>query len=109
MDPIVIEKKEELDKGWRFIVEVGTHEETQVGFAVTIDKDYWQELTLGKFPPERLLRESLRFLLLKQSRNAIVRDLGNDFSLRNIQTLFYSYERRMKMALFGTEYPKKQE
>ena len=105
MDPIVIQKKEELENGWWFIVEIGTHGETKIGFGVSIDKDYWQQLTMGKFPPERLLRESFRYLLLKESRTSIVKDLGNEFSLRSIQTIFYSYERRMKRALFGTEYP----
>lgn len=107
MDPIVIRKKEELDNGWKFIVEVGTNEETIIGFGVSIDKEYWQQLTLGKFPPERLLRESFRYLLLKGPRTSILRDLGNEFSLRNIQTVFYSYERRIKRALFGTEYPER--
>jgi hypothetical protein len=106
MDPIVIGKKEETQDGWRFIVEVGTHGETKIGFAVNIDKEYWKQLTLGKFPPERLLKESFRYLLLKEPRTSIVKDLGNEFSLRNIQTMFYSYERRIRRALFKTEYPR---
>lgn len=105
MDPIFITRKEELKDGWRFIIEVGTHEETKVGCGVTLDREYYRELTLGKFQPERLMRESFRYLLLKTSMHSVVRDLGNEFNLRNIQTMFYSYERRMKMALFGTEYP----
>jgi len=105
MDPIVIGKKEELDNGWKFIVEVGTNEETMIGFGVSIDKEYWQQLTLGKFPPERLLRESFHYLLLKEPGTSVVRDLGHEFNLRSIQTIFYSYERRIKRALFGTEYP----
>jgi len=107
MDPIVIRKKEELDNGWKFIVEVGTNEETIIGFGVKIDNDYWEQLTLGKFPPERLLTESFRYLLLKDSKNSVVRDLGHEFNLRSIQPIFYSYERRMKRALFGTEYPER--
>jgi len=107
MDPIVIYKKEELDNGWKFIVEVGTHEETIIGFGVKIDKDYWQELTLEKFPPERLLKESFRYLLLKESKNFIATELGHEFNLRSIQPIFYSYERRMKRALFKTEYPER--
>lgn len=104
MDPIAIVNKEELENGWRFVVEIGSHEETKVGFGVQVNKDYWQELTLGKFPPERLVKESFRYLLAKEPKTSIIRDLGNNFSLQNIQTMFYSYERRMRRALFGKEH-----
>lgn len=107
MDRIVIQRKEEREDGWRFVVEVGIHEGDKVGFSVSVSKEYWQELTFEKFSPERLLKETLRFLFAKETtKTAVVRELGNSFDLKDVQTHYYSYERRMKMALFGTEYPK---
>ena len=106
MDPIVIQRKEETDKGWRFIVEVGTQGEYKMGFAILIDKEYWHKLTLEKFPPERLLTETFKFLFAKEiTKTAVARELGKAFDLRDIPDQYYSYERRIKMVLFGTEYP----
>ena len=107
MDSIVIQRKEEVENGWRFVVEVGSTGDTRVGFAVLVEKEYWQDLTLERFSPERLLKETFRFLFAKEiTKTAVVRKLGNYFDLRNLPDHYYSYERRMKMALFGTEYPK---
>lgn len=109
MDPVVIQRKEETENGWRFIVELGTHEENKIGFAVSIDREYWQNLTLGKFPPEFLVRETFRFLLAKEGiKTALLRSVGHHFDLRDIAEHYYSHERRMKMALFGTEYPERE-
>ena len=106
MDPIVIQRKEETNKGWRFVVEVGIQAEYRVGFLVSVDKDYWQELTLSKHSPERLIQETFRFLLAKETtKTALVRELGNSFNLKDVEEKYYSYKRRIKMALFGTEYP----
>ena len=107
MGHIVIQRKEETNNGWRFIVEAGSTGDTKVGFAILVDEEYWRKLTFGKFPPERLLKETLKFLFAKETTNtAVVRELGNSFNLKELPDHYYSYERRMKMALFGTEYPK---
>ena len=106
MDPILIQRKEEVENGWRFIVEVGGQAEYRVGFSVSVDRDYWQELTLGKYSPERLVQETFHFLLAKETtKTALVREIGNSFNLRDLLNIYYSYERRIKMALFDTEYP----
>ena len=106
MGHIVIQRKEETNNGWRFIVEAGSTGDTKVGFAILVDEEYWRKLTFGKFPPERLLKETLKFLFAKETTNtAVVRELGNSFNLKELSDHYYSYERRMKMALFGTEYP----
>lgn len=106
MDPTVIQRKEETDNGWQFIVEVGKQAEYRVGFLVSVEEDYWQKLTLSKYPPERLVQETFRFLLAKETTTtALVREIGNSFNLKDLPSTYYSYERRMKMALFGTEYP----
>lgn len=106
MEPLIIQRKEEMDNGWRFIVEIGKQESDKVGFAVFIDKEYWKELTLEKFSPERLIKETFVFLLLKEiTKTALIRQLGNSFSLKDISNIYYSYERRIKRALFGTEHP----
>jgi hypothetical protein len=107
MEPVIIQRVEERDNDWRFIVEVGAQEGDKVGFSITVEKKYWQELTLERFPPEQLLKETLKFLLAKETtKTAVVRELGNSFHLKTIAANYYSYERRMKMALFGTEHPK---
>ena len=106
MDSITIQQNEETENGWRFVVEVGSISDNKVGFAIFVDKEYWQKLTFGKFPPERLITETLRFLFAKETtKTAVVRELGNSFDLKDLPDRYYSYERRMKMALFGTEHP----
>lgn len=109
MDPVIIQRKEETEQGWRFVIEVGRHEDVKVGFAVSADREYVKELTLGKHEAERLIAETFKFLLAKEfTKTALVRELGNSFDLRDVAARYYSYERRMKMALFGTEYPEKE-
>ncbi|MDP4007524.1 MAG: hypothetical protein Q8P55_02975 [bacterium] len=106
MEPLVIQRMEETNEGWRFIVEIGRQDAVKIGFAATLDRDYWKELTFQKHSPERLIQETFRFLLAKEvAMTAVVRELGNSFNLRDIPTHYYSYERRMKFALFGTDHP----
>ncbi|MDP2736122.1 MAG: hypothetical protein Q8P12_08065 [bacterium] len=109
MEPVIIQRKEDTEQGWRFIIEIGRHEDAKVGFAVTVDRDYFTQLTLGKHEPERLVLETFKYLLAKETtKTAVVRELGNTFNLKDVSERYYSYERRMKMALFGTEYPEKE-
>ena len=81
MDSITIQQSEETENGWRFVVEVGSLGDTRVGFAILVDKEYWQKLTFGKFPPERLIKETLNFLFEKEkTKTAVVRELGNSLT-----------------------------
>ncbi|MDO8474541.1 MAG: hypothetical protein Q7S62_03310 [bacterium] len=91
MDAIHIDKKEDTADGWRFVVEVGP-DFNKIGFVVFLDKDYWTELTGGKYSPDELVTRSFRFLLAREPRTSVQRS----FHIRDIQRNFSTYEERMK-------------
>ena len=91
MDVIQITKKEETADGWRFVVEVGP-DFNKIGFAAFLDKDYWSELTDGRYSPEEFVMRSFRFLLQREPRTSIQRSLH----IRDIQRHFSTYEESMK-------------
>ena len=94
MDAIQITKKEETADGWRFVVEIGP-DFNKIGFSVFLDKDYWNELTSGKYSPDEFVMRSFRFLLQREPRTSIMRS----FHLRDIQRHFSTYEEKMKGTL----------
>jgi hypothetical protein len=55
---------------------------------VTVRPDYYQKLTEGKVPPERLVERSFDFLLERESNRSIL----SSFDLSVIQRYFPEYE-----------------
>jgi hypothetical protein len=55
---------------------------------VTVDDDYHRRLTRGKIAKDDMVRKSIRFLLLRESRDEIL----PEFDLRLISHQFPSYE-----------------
>ena len=56
---------------------------------VTIDQDYYYRLTQGAVPEEKLIEESFKFLLDRESKESILRR----FNLKVINRYFPEYEK----------------
>ncbi len=84
MDKVKIESKQENSVGWDFVVSLSQESE----YHVSIERDYWQKLTIGKMPPEELLQKSFQFLLEREPKESILKK----FDLSVIQRYFPEYE-----------------
>ena len=87
--PIRVEKISETT----FAVTV--EDRTTTTHTVTVTKEYWQELTGGSIPPEKLVEKSFKFLLAREPNTSI---LGT-FTLPTIQRYFADYESVMRKML----------
>jgi hypothetical protein len=87
--PIRVEKISETT----FTVTV--EDRTTTTHTVTVAREYWQELTGGSIPPEKLVEKSFEFLLARELNTSI---LGT-FALPTIQRYFADYESVMRKML----------
>ena len=83
MKEIIVKLEDETGEGWVFNVEVDG-----LKYQVTLDKDYYQQLTKEERPPERLIEDSFIFLLQREPKEAILRK----FNLSEIQKHFSEFE-----------------
>ena len=60
--------------------------------AVTLNDDYYQNLTDGKITREELIRRSFEFLLERESKESIL----SKFNVRVIKNYFPEYEEKIK-------------
>ena len=91
MSPISIKDKKETDSGWNFVVETPagtTH-------AVTLSRDYYEELTGGSTTPEKLVWASLSFLIRHESSEKIMQE----FDISDIPNYFPTYIDRISDTL----------
>ena len=70
-----------------FTVKLGEKE-----YNVSLDDQYWQELTGGKISKEELIKNSFDFLLERESKESIL----SRFDLRIISRYFPEYEQEIK-------------
>lgn len=91
MDIVTIKNEEQFENGWKYTVHVGPPGDTQE-YLVTVDWDYWQELTTGKEAPADLVRRSFEFLLAREPRESIL----ERFDLRVINSFFPEYEEEIR-------------
>ncbi len=87
--PITVEKIDETT----FKVTVTSR--TTTTHTVTVTEDYWQKLTGGTTPPEKLIERSFEFLLEREPNTSILRT----FDLPTIQHYFPEYERTIRTML----------
>jgi len=59
---------------------------------VTLDDNYYSELTDRRIPKEILVEKSFKFLLEREPKESIL----SKFDLRNISEYFYDYEHKIK-------------
>lgn len=62
---------------------------------VTVDASYYQQLTEGRVPPEKLVEKSFEFLLERESNTSILRR----FELPVIGNYFPEYETTIRKML----------
>ena len=91
MATITIQSEEQTEKGWRFFVAVDGQGDA-ITYSVTLDKEYWEELTGSRYAPEELVRRSFAFLLTKEPKESILKE----FDLRIISRYFSDYEGTIK-------------
>ena len=87
MSEITIQNQKQLADGWQF--DVKTAEGTT--HTVTVDRDYYDELTSDSASVEDLVKESFRFLLEREPANAIL----SEFNLKDIETYFPEYPEKI--------------
>ena len=89
---IAILEEQETSSGWSFGVKIES-EGTSTEHVVTVDREHWKELTGGKEKPQNLVKRSFDFLLMRESKESIMRE----FNLRVISTYFPEYEEKIKI------------
>ncbi|MEW5977855.1 MAG: hypothetical protein AB1898_18840 [Acidobacteriota bacterium] len=89
--PIAVKKINET------LFQVTVSERTTTTHTVTVAAEYWQKLTDGKVPPEKLIEKSFEFLLEREPNTSILRT----FDLHVIQRYFPEYENTIRMLLKG--------
>lgn len=94
MPQLSITEKKKSDAGWEFAVFVGRGED-ETKHEVFVPVDYYRNLTGGLVPPEKLVRRSFEFLLLRESKESIL----PEFELTVIQTYFPEYEIEIRKML----------
>lgn len=84
---IEVKKKNEQE----FIVVV-TEDETKTEHIVTLDDEYYKDLTRGKIDKEELIKNSFEFLLKRERKESIF----HRFNLKIINNYFPEFEEGIK-------------
>lgn len=87
----MIEVRKENEKEFRVII---SEEGSKTEHIVTLDDEYYENLTQGKIPKEELIKRSFEFLLQRESKESIL----SKFNLRIIQSYFPEYEEEIRSA-----------
>jgi hypothetical protein len=84
---------------WKYEVEVTESDGngSQTTHEVTMDKDYYMDLTengriRGVYPSEEFIKKSFEFLLERESKDSILRQ----FNISQINDFFPEYEKEIK-------------
>ena len=86
------------DMSWRYEVEVTESDGSgsQTTHQVTMDKDYYMDLTeKGRIIPEEFVTKSFEFLLERESKDSILRQ----FEIAQINDFFPEYEKEIKKVV----------
>jgi len=83
MDNIRIKEQKAHEGKWLFVINIGTEE-----YRVTLDRDYWLELTGKNLTPGQLVLYAFMFLLDHEPQKNILRE----FDLRLVQKNFPNFE-----------------
>lgn len=74
-----------------FLVIVGKEPDNKE-YTVTLNDDYWQNLTRGKITKEELIKRSFEFLLKRESKESIL----SKFNLKVIKSYFPEFEKEIR-------------
>ena len=83
---VSVEKKSERE----FLVTI-EEKSSSSEHTVTVDDDYYQNLTAGKTTKEELIKRSFEFLLEREPKESIL----SKFNLRIIKKYFLEYEQKI--------------
>jgi len=78
--------------GQEFLVTI-EEEDSVTEHTVSLEDNYYQNLTDGKISKEELIRKSFEFLLERESKESIL----SEFNLRIIKNYFPEYEEKIKV------------
>lgn len=84
---IEVKKKNQQD----FVVTV-EEKGSRTEHNVTLDDDYWRDLTQGRITKEELIKRSFEFLLERESKESILAK----FNVRIIKGYFPEFEREIR-------------
>ncbi len=84
---IRVNKKSELE--FAVIIKEG---DSRTEYLVTLDDEYYQNLTDEKISKEELIKRSFEFLLMRESKESIL----SIFNVRIIKNYFPEYEGKIK-------------
>lgn len=90
MDNIELKEQRAENARYLFVVEVGADDKTT--HRVTLDRDYWEDLTQKTLTPGQLVLSSFMFLLEREPKENILKE----FDLKDINKYFPEYEEKMK-------------
>ncbi len=88
MANITITRREETGSGWGYGVNIDGLE-----FEVSLDNEYYNQLTSGHISPNSLIKKSFEFLLKREHKESIFRE----FNLKDITKYFPGYEREISV------------
>jgi hypothetical protein len=86
------------DNSWRYEIEIteSNGSGSKTTHQVTIDKDYYMDLTeRGRIIPEEFIKKSFEFLLDRESKDSILQK----FDVAQINDYFPEYEKEIKKAI----------
>lgn len=90
MDNIELKEQRAENARYLFVVEVGSDDKTT--HRVTLDRDYWENLTQKTLTPGQLILASFMFLLEREPKESILKE----FDLKDINKYFPEYEETMR-------------
>ena len=85
----MIDVKKKGENEFLVVVKEG---QAETEHTVTLDQDYYYRLTQGAVPKEKLIEESFKFLLERESKESILRR----FNLKIINRYFPEYEKTIR-------------
>jgi len=91
MSEIVISQKEEMNNGWEFTVRIKEND-SATDHSVSLEREYYKNLTEENITPDELIQQSFRFLLERESKESIFKK----FDIKVIETYFPEYRKEIK-------------
>jgi hypothetical protein len=92
MDRIEIRNKNKTPGGWEFLVAIADDRQT-LQYAVSLDEDYYNEVTNEQITPDELIIKAFKFLIRREGKHSILRK----FNLREIHKYFPDFEEMTKV------------
>ena len=85
------------DNTWKYYVEITESEGSgsKTVHEVTMDKEYYQEMSDEIILPEEFVKKSIEFLLKRENKDSILKE----FNIRQISNYFTEYEDEIRKEI----------